>query len=172
MRKQFTQTTTNLLLSALMLASTCLPPALRHAHEGGDEANHRHDTSGVRHLKHGHHEAEGYHEHEVVSITERAVLSDAVVHLHWAIFGIDFSTTLPSEPRSREPAVVRVMVMPAISVSGENAVGVLTAIASQPGLDFASVRSVGTTPLQPPNLVTSAPLCDSARRERSGVLLV
>ena len=69
------------------------------------------------------------------------------------------------------PTIVRVMneneVVPATQ-AGPSFARVLLAAIRAPSFDV--VRSLKPIP-RPPNLLTTIPLCDSARRERSGVLL-
>ena len=67
------------------------------------------------------------------------------------------------------PAIVRVMnEIVSVTQAGPSFGRVLLAAIRTPSADM--VRSLESIP-RPPNLVTSIPLCDSARLERSGVLL-
>ena len=86
---------------------------------------------------------------------------------------------LPEEPAddtdgasTSVPAIVRVMneneIVPTTQ-AGPSFGRVLSAAIRAPSADV--VRSLEPI-ARPPNLITSIPLCDSARLERSGVLLV
>lgn len=177
MRKRFGRTATNLLLSALVLAWGIVPPAVRHGHDGGDEPNHRHKA--VAHHSHEH----GDHDHpsdgasrSVESQVSPSALRGLVFHLHWSFFGVEFSVPMSEDDQSddarhaAEPAIVRLVAsVPAPVLHNSTFMGGFSATGAQPALDLP----VGlTSSLTNPNLTRSAPLCDRARHERSGVLLV
>ncbi len=67
------------------------------------------------------------------------------------------------------PTIVRVMgeIVPSTN-AGPSFGRMPLKVISAPGVDL--IPNLGPIP-RPPNLVTSIPLCDSARLERSGVLL-
>jgi hypothetical protein len=89
---------------------------------------------------------------------------------------MEFSLPAPGEPADGTsdestipPAIVRVMNPIVPTPRTDPAFGrMLLAVVRAPSADV--VRSLEPIP-RPPNLVTSIPLCDSARLERSGVLL-
>ena len=171
--------TVNLLLSALVLAWGIAPPGMQHAHSGGNDNTHRHDT----HQQDAHRNdacretaAHTSHDHERETVWDFSLPADFVLHLHWQLLGVEFSIPAPEEPADNDDdrntipaAVVRVMneVVPT----------------AQAGPSFGRVLSADTcissadlvSSLQPvprwANQITSLPLCDSARFERSGVLL-
>ncbi len=176
MWNRFRQKTMNLLLSALVLAWGIVPPGVQHVHAGGSDPTHGH---GGRHEvahdgSHDHESDDEHHDHAAVS--DVSLSADAVLHLHWRLLGVEFSMPVPEEPVEDDadgdavpPAIVRMIseIVPATQ-AGPSFGRVLLAAICAPGADV--VRSLEPIP-RPPNLVTSIPLCDSARLERSGVLL-
>ena len=177
MRKRFSGVITNLLLSALVLAWGIVPSAIRHGHEGGEDSSHRHDAVA----DHGHdHDDRGYFAEESSQPAESgvspAVLRGLVVHLHWSLWGVDYSVPVSEDDQpddaknAAEPVVVRLVDSVPMPVLENNGWSSRSSVAvSQAGLDLPVVQTVS---LATPGLAQSAPLCDRARRERSGVLLV
>ena len=168
----------SLLLSALVLACGTVPPGFRHAHLGGADTGHRHGDGRpqtvAHHASHEHDSDADHREHATVPDT--TLLSDFVIHLHWRFLGMDFSIPEPDEPApgnddegTAPPAIVRAMdgIVPATQV-GPSFGRVLLAVICTPSADVVQNR---TPPLRSPDFTTSIPLCDSARLERTGVLL-
>jgi len=176
MRNRSWRKVLSLLLAALVLAWGTVPPGVQHAHGGGSDGNHRHD--GCHEV--AHHGAHDYdfddEHHEHGTLAEVSLLADYVLHLHWQFLGVEFSLPVPEEPADGNddegtvpPAVVRLVNEIVLATQARPSFGrVLLAAVCAPSTDV--VRSLEPIPL-PPNLVTSIPLCDSARLERSGVLL-
>ena len=178
MRNRFRRTMLSLMLSALVLAWGIVPPVVQHAHVGGNDTSHQHGNRPPQtvphHASHEHDSDAERHEHSTVP--EDSLLADFVSHLHWQFFGMDFSMPVPEEPGDDTddegtvpPMVVRVMdeVVPATQ-AGPSLCRVLCAAICTPTADV--VWTLTPAP-RSPSLVTSIPLCDSARLERSGVLL-
>ena len=176
MRNRFRRKTMTLLLSALVLAWGIVPPGIQHAHMGGSNSTHRHDNCQevAHHDSHDHESDEEHHEH--TTETPVSQLADYVLHLHWRLLGVEFSMPVPEEPveggddgNTVPLAIVRGMseVVP-LTLTSPSFGRVLLAAICTPSADV--VRSLEPIP-RSPNLVTSIPLCDSARLERSGVLL-
>ena len=166
----------SVVLSALMLVWGTVPPGVQHAHAGGSAANHRHDNCHevAQHGSHDHDLDDEHHEHATLPDVSR--LAGYVLHLHWRLLGVEFSLPVPEAPVDGNgnegtvpPAVVRMMneIVPARQASPSFGRVLLTAICA-PSTDVVS--NLEPIP-RPPNLVTSMPLCDSARLQRSGVLL-
>lgn len=176
MRKQLSRRNANLLLSALVLAWGIVPPAIRHGHHEGGDRDHRHDAVARDcddHGAHGHKTEE--HAHDDALGVSPGAQDRFVVHLHWRLFGIDFSVPVPKngqqdeENDDAEPSVVRLVdSVPTLTVEINGFAGAFPETVSQLGLDSPMVES---SPSRPPSLVPSVPLCDRARHERSGVLL-
>jgi hypothetical protein len=177
MQKRLGGIVANLLLSALVLAWGIVPPAIRHGHEGGEEANHSHEA--VAHHEHDHdgHQHPGHEDSQPAgAVVSPGAFRGLVVHLHWSLFGVDFSVPVsqnePPEDGSNnaEPALVRLVdSVPSPVLGNSSFAGDSSAAAAQAGLDSAVAP---TSLLTTGKLTQSAPLCDRARHERSGVLLV
>ena len=175
MRNHFRQKTMSLLLSALVLVWGVIPPGVEHTHTGGNDASHKHDKCDdvAHHDSHNHHGDDGHHEH--ATVPDVSLSADNVLHLHWQLLGMEFSMPVPEEPAdgsdnesSVPSAVIRVMNenVPATQ-AGPSFDRVFLAAICMPSVD--AVWSLEPIP-RPHDLVTSIPLCDSARLERSGVL--
>ena len=166
----------NYLLSSLVMAWGMLPPALVHAHEGGDQAGHRHAAPVGLADEHSHDDGSHgcQHSHHEDGFQISPELGGIVAHAHWELFGVDFSWPVPDEgnhegnSRSVEPVLVRLANEPVpVTVTSVIHSGLIGATALQPALDV--VRSA-SAPTRAANPVAALPLCDSARLERSGVL--
>ncbi len=177
----------NLLLCAVMLAGALIPPGVRHAHGGvGDPfAPHSHHAPDCLAEAVGHpHSGEsdhGYPRHHGPLDVERPPAAircalDHAWHLHFTLLGFDFtlpeSDPLPADEGQTDPrdlAIIRAPVDRRPTLPGGDPWGRLVES------NFQTVRPDGVTTLQavaqPPPPVTTHPLCDSARQERSGVLL-
>ena len=167
----------NYLLSLLVMAWGILPPALRHAHEGGDDASHRHAAQaaiGEPHDGH-HHPHANEHGHSQAGNDAPALAKDWVVHAHWTLLGFEFSVPtpgsrdVPKDPRAAEAVLVRLVDdLPTMSLRGNYSLGLDSLTWREP---TAPVVCPTLCPSRPSNPISSLPLCDSARFERSGVLL-
>ena len=175
MRNGFRQKAMNLLLSALVLAWGFVPPGFEHAHAGGGDSDHQHDKCHDVALDGSHHHDADDEHHEDAAEPDVAALMDYVLHSHWQLLGVEFSMPVPMEPADGDdedtvpPAVlcVRNEILTATHAGLSFGRGLLAAVCA-PSTDV--VRNLEPIP-RSPNLVTSIPLCDSARLERSGVLL-
>jgi len=176
MRNRFRQKIMNLLLSAMVLAWGIVPPGYQHTHAGGRDSTHQHEDCQevARHVSHDRESGDGHHAH--TSAPDVSLLADYVLHLHWRLLGVEFSMPVPEEPVEGDddgntvpPVIVRGMseVVPTTLASPSFGRVLLAAICT-PNADMVRIL---TPVLRSPNLVTSIPLCDSARLERSGVLL-
>jgi hypothetical protein len=186
------------LLSGAVLASSVLPPAVCHAHSEGDrshshEQDHEHRDAVEHHHGHGHnrdgaavsdHDEHRHHEpseHKDDSAT--GGIKPALVHLHFSIAGFDFSLPMPGHDGSNGP----------VSPTGDNAgcfgiVRLTDDTITVPRFEQSDVIDLSTSaPLTIASLVDATQhaarwrcvratdrtlLCDSARCERSGVLLI
>ncbi|NQV24405.1 MAG: hypothetical protein HQ518_08560 [Rhodopirellula sp.] len=188
-----------ILLSGAVLASSVLPPAVCHAHSDGDRSHsHQQDhvppNSDEHDHGHGHHHdgaavsRHDEHRHEQSAHEDESAAGGielAAGHLHFVIAGFDFSLplSLPGDEGSDGP----------LSPTGDNAGGFrivrLTGdAATVPRIELSDVIDLSTlAPLATSSLVDQTLqtarwlcvravdrtlLCDSARCERSGVLLV
>jgi hypothetical protein len=172
-----------------------MPPAIRHAHHGGGDRDHGHDAVAKHDLDHGHHhdhegadhrhddldhghhhDHEGAdHRHDDADVTAPTLLGDFVVHLHWKLFGLDFCTPVRQEDEHDEDGgasklalIWLVKELPTVISGGDHSQVAPLVAPPVPGPRLVVAKA---SPSHPPNPVTSIPLCDSARLERSGVLL-
>jgi len=190
-RMRFSPLAANLLLTALVVAWGSVPPAIRHGHEGGDDTRHRHhghhanDQNARGHQEcdaHWHHHDDGAHRHfhersdESSRDISSVMLAGPIVHLHWGWLGFHLSLPVsqhePSDDgcNGAEPVVLRLIdVLPTPTV-GDCGVA---SHALSPAVPFGVIGFAAVPPLpRSPDLLPAAPLCDRARRERSGVLRV
>jgi hypothetical protein len=170
----------NLLLAALVVAWGSVPPAVRHSHVGGDDARHCHRHHGRDAHRHFHgNDAHGhFHERSDRSSQDVStrILAGVIVHLHWGWLGLHVSLPVTEDERSdggpdgAVPTVFRLVdMLPTPTVGTCGFAG--HSLSPEPPSGF--VGFVAAAPLQrSPDLLPAAPLCDRARRERSGVLLV
>ncbi len=176
MTYRFRRKTLNLLLSALVLAWGIVPPGVQHSHAGGGDTTHRHgDCHEV--AQHGSHDHDCDDEHhENATVPDVSLSADYVLHLHWRLFGMEFSMPAPEQPAdggddegTAPPAIVRAAHDTVLTAQAGPSFGrMLLAASRTPSADMVwSLQPIR----RPPNLITSIPLCDSARLERSGVLL-
>ena len=181
MLNRFRQRTLSLLLSALVLTWGTVPPGIQHAHVGGSDSTHRHDHCHevAHHDSHDHgshhHDSHG-EDHKHATVSDVCVLSDFVAHVHLRWLGIQLSLPVPEDPADGDagdsvPVVIVLSVDQTVppTGAGPSFSRVFLAAICAPSADV--VRPLAPIP-RPPNLVMSIPLCDSARLERSGVLLV
>lgn len=176
-----------LLLIAVMALPAVSSPALRHSHTDGDRS-HQHSVATIKHRQdadargHKHSTRHKHHADATPATTshdERASQSaqSPVVHLHVFWFGFQSSLPLsdPDRSDSRPPNPGAEQWVPLISeISLPNAaqdgstilaVDLLTPTGLMPRLPARSE-------VRPPRESAMALLCDAARRERSGVLVI
>lgn len=177
MRKRLSRILANLLLSALVLAWGIVPPVVRHGHEGGEDTTHRHNAVAPQ----GHDCGNRGHSIDADSQPagaegSPAVLRSLVVHLHWSLWGVDFSVPVsqddqPSDEGNATESVVVCLVdsVPTPVTENNSFASIDPVTIWQFGL-ASTVVQTSSLPLS--SRTQSAPLCDRARRERSGVLLV
>jgi hypothetical protein len=168
---------TSLLLAGTLLAASLAPPGIRHHHPlaEGDGASHWHEDGHKTFGGIGHDDTE-CHNHRAASQHSPVALAGGQWHLHVYLFG--FRVTIPdSDPDQgdRSPdeqadlVVWQLGEQPLLrQVTEPNAVQCIAPqLAGSTLGDAAPTQAAVSAP--PP--VSCAPLCDIARRERSGVLL-
>jgi len=169
----------NYLLSSFVMAWGILPPALIHSHEGGGDTDHRHAsrTVAVESAEdHGHvHDAESAEHGDYSQKSNQAtLLGSLVAHLHWDFLGVDLSIPVPAEDGGRDRAGEQEQVLIRLTDELPMLAGASDSLAVshmpllQARLDCVSAEE---SPSRPVGVIASIPLCDSARFERSGVLL-
>lgn len=171
------RSTTSLLLAAMLLGATFAPPAIRHAHLPSEG-----DISHSRGADHHHSHRHDAHDASPIPSADPSlhfadVLGGHWWHLHFHLLGIDFTFPEPGSGGNdgESPENLNVLTLaagqqwlPSHSVRLNWIEDLVPPSASSSLGDAAPMQVVVFTP--PP--VSSAPLCDTARRERSGVLLV
>lgn len=174
-----------LLLIAVMAIPAMSPPALRHSHADGDKSHQHGAASAERHTHGPRHAHSPRHRHSADAAKTKHTHDDRasqspqspVEHLHVFWFGIQFSLPLSAPERSDSPRPM---------VSTEQWVPLISEVtlpdAFQVGSHIPAVDLLTSTELTPrltahsevrplPQLA-AALLCDAARRERSGVLVI
>jgi hypothetical protein len=165
----------NLLLAATVVVGGALPPAVRHAHEGGGDISHRHDA---------------FHSHDVPSIDSQrrapthrhaavvsTSLADRTSHLHVTWLGCHL--TLPdSKPPLKggkdhlTPELVFLRdgrEMLSAAQAGPRTDRPLIVCAQEAAPDVSPFCPAAARSSHP---LTTSLLCDRARHERSGVQLI
>lgn len=173
MRNVFWHNSLKLFLSALVLAWGIVPPGFQHAHAEGDDSSHRHSDchDASHHGSHHHGTEDEISEHSVIATV--SLLEDSIVHFHWQFLGIEFSMPVAEEPLQNNgttpPAFFRsIDKIAQAATAGSSMDRVFAEDVRAPNIEV--VRDLEGIP-RAYNLVTSIPLCDSARLERSGVRL-
>lgn len=164
MLRRLSRTVMTLAVAAMLLAGVVAPPATRHQHELPAE-----------NLSHSHDHHSGHHGHDHQADFPGFELTSHSWHLHAVLFG--FTVTLPddgpskddSHPRGTELVCVRqFQAQPANRASGSSTFDNPLSCSRQLPAQSGSLKPVANDLSQ----VISPPLCDRARFERSGVLLV
>ena len=174
-----------LLLIAVMTIPAASSPALRHSHTDGDKSHQHGATSAERHAhgpRHSHSSrhrqsadaAQAKHSHGSRPIHSA---QSPVEHLHVFWFGFQSSLPLsaPEQSGSPRPTASTEQWVPLISeVTLPNASRIGSPI---PAMDLLlptelTPRLPARSKVRPPHESVVAWLCDTARRERSGVLVI
>lgn len=157
------------LLAAAVLLQGLGVPVVRHSHEGGtrkhthqdDRATHRHEDGSC------HCHADGRHAEDWTLLADEP-------HAHVMLFGLELHWPMPAEPTSEPTSELLTLGR----LGDETVASVVGQQANVPAL----LAELSTTPdsavdlaLSPGHLlapVQSHPLCDIARRARTGVLRI
>ena len=169
----------SLLLATMLVTITIAPPAIRHAHPPADEGHghhHHHHSSPDGLHEHSHHG--GYRSHDLADVPggDAQWSGDHGSHLHVHFLFFDFTLPDPApdqhDPESYSRDVVSVLSWSQVAVSWK---ALQNASIWQTILPFHAVSLEDAALLQvvvtAPPPVSNPPLCDRARRERSGVLV-
>lgn len=164
------------LMIGAVLSGSLLSPAVRHAHADGN-LPHSHAADVASRDVHHAHSGGTPHVHKSPDCVKEK-LSDRAVHCHVAFLWFDLTLPREGEPSDSqspfgEDSVVVERVAPEIitkSVTGRTALEHLTWIPSVSAqLGEAAIAPVPQALFHPVDRIL---LCDSARCERSGVLLI
>lgn len=179
MRSRVLRTGLTLLLSAAVFLGSVIPPAVQHAHAGGDQP-HNHAATPAK-LPHSH-PHQHPHRHSPPHQSEDKNESEGFParHLHLPLFGwnlhlpADNSPNLPT-PGSESPGDPSELLVRLIDTE-VNLVSLTTIdwlrVRFTPVVGFPAVETQGENSQAGRETLASLPLCDSARGERSGVQLI
>ncbi len=178
-----------LLLIALLAMPAMSSPGLRHRHANGDKS-HRHDVTTFARHEHSHargatHSHSSRHRHGDAMATakhshDRHVKDSAQVpveHAHVFLLGIEFSIPIPQSERSDTPQPIAnaerwIPLISEVSLPKDAHEGTRFLADDL----FAPVELMPRWParseVRPLRDSAEAFLCDTARRERSGVLII
>jgi hypothetical protein len=167
------------LISTAVLVWTTLPPAIVHSHSDGDDPAHRHEVRITHHDHHHHHHNLDHasdHVHARPAASDCAESRSFAVHCHWQLLGFWFALPFSNErgDREEERGTAKVAI---VDLADDDGVASPTGIAlTQWVCQPSPAASPGFVPLVsmprgPQRQTSSTPLCDSARLQRSGVLL-
>ena len=181
-----------LLLIAVLASGAVSSPVLRHTHAMSDHSDPQRESKSHSHGHppshgHGHSHSHGHHDHDQpngvghdhgVSHNEAtkakpALTESAVEHVHLVWLG--FEMTLPVSPGdSSDRSDTGDEWVPLL---GEMVQARVEAAVVGPPLTDGHVQHMALAAVTPPRVVPSGPpddsrLCDTARRERSGVLRI
>ena len=170
--RKWLQSVVSIFLSASVLAWTVVPPPVCHLHEGGAEASHDHSefarqASGddTRHC-----DAAYLRPDNVGDVTSLG-MGDSATHHHWRFLGVEFYAPCDGDDcqnaEKSKPTLVRCNVNTA-TIGYGGCQGTHLIASRVPGLE--SIVAV-VSPFRSLRVISSIPLCDSARLERSGVRL-
>ena len=171
--------TTSILLATLLLTAAVAPPAIRHTHPLADESQSHHHHEANPDLSHGHNHHGDHRGHYLAdrNACDAELTNGHWWHLHFHFLGLEVTLPEPASDQGDRESDGKDTV--SVLASGEQLLPCQTSpSASAQQLirwstfswpsDAARMQVVVWAPAP----VSSAPLCDSARRERSGVLLV
>ena len=183
-----------MLLIAVLASGALSSPVLRHTHAMSDHSqpqcnakSHSHGHPHPHSHAHGHSHSHGHHDHDQpndvghdhgVSHNEATkakptLTEPAVEHVHWVWLGFEMTLPVsPSDPSDRTDTGDEW-----IPLLGEMVPARVEAAVVGPPLADGHVQHMALAAVTPPRVVPSAPpddsrLCDTARRERSGVLRI
>lgn len=183
------------LLSGAVLLSSVLPPAVCHAHVGGDQ-KHSHHSAERDHRANGH--REGGHHHDLAPEGDHSHHCDGelghhghgdehgiehpTTHLHASIAGFDFTLPLPGDgnPHGQYPPVSdNGDIVGVVRLTDDFTVGWQSDLASMVKLSVVDVLTIDVAADKDDararwlhGRADRTFLCDIARCERSGVLLI
>lgn len=184
--RSWSRTSLTILLALTVLTGSVTPPAYAHSHPSGDRphghgdgkehVDHDHSHSHHHHHGTGHH----HHHHQVgQSQTSESSQSFGDSDRHWHISLVFFDLTLPTLPMpngesgedGKQPAVVaRLVDLSRIALIQFDS-SLWSAAIDAAAVDSTEAVVANLARIRRHSPPTRILLCDSARRERSGVLL-
>lgn len=168
-----------LALAAALLPGGMIPPGVSHAHADGDRP-HRHAADHADcNQGHAHDEADHHGSPRQSHDHEESTLTEAIPHVHVNLFGIDL--TLPISERDRHDSQEQESHGLELVAAGLDHPAIVGQSSHSPNklilLPPAPPAAGGDTAGEQHRLVKSTeacsiPLCDSVRRERTGVFII
>lgn len=172
------RTSLNFLVAIALFAWTSMPPAIVHSHSDGDDPGHRHEVRTTQHDHHHHHDPThaANHAHAETAALDSVQSRTFATHCHWQLLGFRFALPISrgKSDRHDERDMERAGIIDLADGDGLAAPtgGVcLVAVFGSSFTAFTAFVSQVSTPQESQRQTSSTPLCDSARLERSGVLL-
>lgn len=174
-RYRVLRTGLTLLLSATVFLGSVMPPAVQHAHGGVDQA-HNHKATPTAHT----HSHPHRHSHPHQSKPQKKLATLPTWHRHITLFGWDFHLASSDSPNGSSPRSCDLndQIETLVRLFETNFV-----VASAPSFDWVNIGLplvMGCAAIEYDGVISSfdrhvrasLPLCDAARGERSGVLVV
>jgi len=173
----------NLLLAATVLTGGGLPPAIRHAHEGGSDLSHRHNGDRGIHQDCGGQSAQAVHAVHLLPCDPSPAPAkythlELVRHLHFKLLSLQLTLSdngVPANNHGNNPSselvFVRVGREMMASTAHANQDGARTFAPLFQGV-LSDSPATSLTAAYSSDSVASTLLCDRARHERSGVHLI
>ncbi|MDB5342031.1 MAG: hypothetical protein JWP89_408 [Schlesneria sp.] len=166
------------LLIAVLASSTMSSPALRHIHAITDHRQPQREAKPLSHghphrHSHSHAHSHGHHDHSERATSAPMQTVSTVEHIHLVWLGFDL--TLPALPaNSSDRSDTGDEWAPLL---GEMVQAQVEVVTDDPNLSGGNTQAMAFVILTLPHMVPSAPpdvsqVCDTARRERSGVLRI
>lgn len=160
------------MLLVIQFGAAVSPPAILHAHAPGEHDHSRHAHAGPHHHAASHQHQHGHHKHSHHVADSFAPLP--IAHWHLSLLGIPL--TLPASDQDSQDHGTSNFPMAVVPLLSEPSRGVAESLPLPelwlPWLNDTTL--VGASLLERPTLKAppewgGLPLCDIARRERSGV---
>jgi hypothetical protein len=155
-----------------------MPPAIVHSHRDGDDPAHRHEVRTTHHDHHHYHDLAhaSDHVHASPSASNCAESRSFAVHCHWQLLGFWFALPFSGERNDGEEErglakVAIVDVADGDGLASPTGIALAQAVCQPSPAASPGFVPLVSTPRGPQRPISATPLCDSARLERSGVLL-
>ncbi|MBC8869217.1 MAG: hypothetical protein H8E44_07355 [Planctomycetes bacterium] len=172
------RTSLKLLVAVAVLAWTTVPPAIVHSHSDGNNPAHRHEARTPHHdHQHSHDPLDAAdHAHVKTAALDCVESKTLAAHCHWQLLGFWLALPISGEQGDREDErdMAKVAIVDladddglALSTGSELA----QAVCQPSPTAIAGFVPLVSSPQDSQRQTSSTPLCDSARLERSGVLL-
>jgi hypothetical protein len=180
MEKRIPRTPMSLLLAATVLAWSLSPPQVQHSHQVGADLSHRHDCADANHdatnaAPHSLYASDFGPSHSAATVPNGICGEASHLHFQWLGFRLTFPDDDSPTKKGRDHSTSRLLFVQAgrgsiLQVHTGNRLDTSAALVC-PDATTADIAAVGPAVCCSSPPVTSQPLCDRARHERSGVQL-